>query len=323
MRAPKFWTSDTVAAKTLAALLWPSAALYGLGAILRRRSRTHRPRARIVCVGNLTAGGTGKTPVAIALADILTARGVKVVFLTRGYGGRMSGPLLVDLERHSAIEVGDEALLLARAASTVVARDKAAGAMFADGLGAEIVILDDGHQNPSVAKDLSLVVVDAAVGFGNGRLLPAGPLREHPAKGLARADAIIVMGKGAVSLPFTGPVIAASLEAEATDELAGKSVLAFAGIGRPEKFYETLKTLGAWVRRTRSFADHHHYSASELASLRLTAHQHHLTLATTEKDYVRIQPKDRKGIVPVPVRAVFAESSVIDGLLDRLAPRRG
>jgi tetraacyldisaccharide 4'-kinase len=321
MRAPEFWTRGSGGARALGALLSPLAALYGLAARAQPRGEPYRAKARVLCVGNLTVGGSGKTPTAIALARMLIARGVTVVFVTRGYGGSLAGPLEVDASRHSAAEVGDEPLLLARQATTVVARDRAAGAALADRLGADVVILDDGHQNFSLAKDLSFVVIDGETGLGNGRLLPAGPLREPAAVGLARADALTVMGSGTPALSaFHGPVLHASLAPDAGEALKGKAVFAFAGIGRPEKFFRTLRDMGAQVDGSLGFADHHAYGAAELASLRTAADRLGLMLVTTEKDYARLPPGERYGILPVPVHAVFAEPDAVERLLDRLAP---
>lgn len=319
MRAPDFWTSTNAFAKALAALLSPLGALYGLGTTFAKFREPFRPRASVICVGNLTAGGTGKTPIAIALARMIAARGKKAVFVTRGYGGSLAGPVLVNAARHGASEVGDEALLFAASGPTVVARDRAAGAAAADRLGADAILLDDGHQNFSVAKDLSLVVIDAEIGFGNGHLIPAGPLRESVGKGLSRADAVILMGEGDPRLDYSGPVIRARLVPTAGDSLLGRKVFAFAGIGRPEKFFRTVRELGAIVGGAQGFADHHVYSRLELAALRGGAERLGLDLVTTEKDYVRIEPRERKGIAPVPVHVVFADSSEIERLLDRVA----
>jgi tetraacyldisaccharide 4'-kinase len=271
-----------------------------------------------LCVGNLTAGGTGKTPVAIALGRMLAARGAKIFFLTRGYGGSETGPVRFV----PGLAAGDEAQLLSEAAPTIIARDRAAGARLADADGADIIIMDDGFQNFSLAKDLAFVVIDAETGLGNGRMIPAGPLREPIAAGLARADALIMMGKDEASRisGFPRPVLRAQLRPK-DDGLRGTPVIAFAGIGRPEKFFQTLRGLGALVRAERSFADHHVFQRSELASLRAEAESAHAALVTTEKDYVRIPPHQRTGIMPVPVEASFVDLPTLNALLDRLWPR--
>src|SRR3982751_21455 len=232
MRAPDFWRGRGLPA----ALLAPLGALYGLSVALKAKfAKPFDPGLPVICVGNLTAGGSGKTPAAIAIADRLRAKGHKPFFLTRGYGGSEQGPAMAT-RAHSAAQMGDEALLLARAAPTVVARDRAAGARLAKEKGASVLAMDDGHQNFTLRKNLSLVVVDAETGFGNGFQVPAGPLREPVAQGLARTDAVVLVGEGAPDLAgFHGPVLRAHLQPDGT-AFAGKTVFAFAGIGRPEKF---------------------------------------------------------------------------------------
>jgi tetraacyldisaccharide 4'-kinase len=320
MRAPDFWKRDGLAARVLA----PLGALYGLSVRARQaRAKPYRSKARVLCVGNLTAGGSGKTPVAMALARMLETRGQTVVFLTRGYGGRLSGPVRVDPTRHSAVDVGDEALLLAAVAPTVVSRDRARGAEFADTLGAQAIVMDDGFQNFQLAKDLSIVVIDAESGFGNGRLIPAGPLREPVEQGLQRADAVALMGDGAFALPaFGGPVFRAVLCPSAPVGLSGRAVFAIAGIGRPEKFFRTLEAMGARVIGTKAFPDHHPYTAQEIEDAKREAANARALLVTTEKDIVRIEATRRDGIVGVPVRAVFADDPNPGMMLDRLAKSR-
>jgi len=227
-------------------------------------SRSYRPPVPVVCVGNLVAGGAGKTPVALALADWLVERGVPAHFVTRGYGGRLRGPMRVDPIRHDALAVGDEALLLALRAPCWVARARSAGVRAAVAAGAGAILFDDGFQNPTVDKTLALVVVDAAYGFGNGRVIPAGPLRENLRGGLARADAVVlVAGEGDASdterlLTARGMLtLRAVLAPVGAERLIGSCVLAFAGIGRPEKFFATLRALGAVVVGARAFPDHH------------------------------------------------------------------
>jgi tetraacyldisaccharide 4'-kinase len=259
----------------------------------------------VICVGNLTAGGSGKTPVAIAVAKHLLARDEKVFFLTRGYGGAEAGPLLVTDQ--SAAKVGDEALLLAKTAPTIVARDRAAGARLAVAQGATIIVMDDGHQNFSLAKKLSLVVVD---GFDNGLMIPAGPLREPVAQGLSRADAVIAMNDD--PLAFGGPVLRARLAADGAD-LKGKRVFAFAGIGRPEKFITSLQEAGAIVTGREFFPDHHPYSPVEITRLRQLAGD--AVLVSTEKDFVRLEAADRRGIAVLPVAAAFDQPQLLDSIL--------
>ncbi|HVZ28126.1 MAG TPA: tetraacyldisaccharide 4'-kinase, partial [Rhizomicrobium sp.] len=296
----------------LALLLAPLGSLYGMSVMKKARSASpFRAPVKVICVGNLTAGGSGKTPVAIAIAEHLAAQRKKVFFLTRGYGGWEQGPIIVS--SHSVDDVGDEALLLARTAPTVVARDRAAGAKLAAANGADVIVMDDGHQNFSLAKDLSLVVVDGASGFGNRLMIPAGPLREPVAQGLARADAVIIVGDGAPDLQnFSGPVLRAKLEPEKMD-LSGKPVFAFAGIGRPEKFVATLRALGAEIKATQFFPDHHPYTPAEIATLKSSAGG--TMLITTEKDLVRLSPDMAKGITALKVRAAFGTPALLDRVL--------
>jgi tetraacyldisaccharide 4'-kinase len=316
MRAPDFWNSGTFAARTCAALLSPCGALYGASVRLRQsRSRPYRARARVICVGNLTAGGSGKTPVAIALAEHFAGRG-KVVFLSRGYGGRLDGPVIVDPARHTARDVGDEPLLLARHHKTIVARNRADGARLADDNGADYIIMDDGFQNFTLVKDFALLVIDAESGFGNGKLIPAGPLREPVRSGLKRASAIILTGTGAPAIPpFNGPILRARFLPENLERLRGK-VLAFAGIGRPEKFFSMLTDNGVELIGARQFPDHHIFTGREVAELKRQAAASNALLVTTEKDFVRLQPDQRARIEPVAIYASF-DTSFIENIIAR------
>ncbi len=269
----------------------------------------------VICFGNLTAGGSGKTPIAIAIAEALKARGRNPFFLTRGYGGREHGPALVIAENDAA-QVGDEGLLLARTAPTIVARDRAEGAALAHVKGAGVIVMDDGHQNFSLRKNLSLVVVDGQSGFGNGLMIPAGPLREPVTQGLSRADAVVIAGDGAPDLQgFGGPVLQVRLQADG-EAFRGRTVFAFAGIWRPEKFVASLKDAGAIIAGTQFFPDHHPYRAGEIAALRLAAKD--AALVTTEKDFVRLASAQRTAIATLPVRAVFREPAALAALLDRI-----
>lgn len=321
MRAPDFWDRDDAAATLAAAVLAPLGWLHG--ATVRWKAahaKPYRARVPVVCVGNISAGGTGKTPIAIAVADAIIAHGKNPFFLTRGYGGTLAGPVVVT-KSHTAEQVGDEPLLLARKASTVVARDRRAGALLAVERGADVIVMDDGHQNFALHKDLSLVVVDAERGFGNGRVLPAGPLRESAEQGLARADAVILAGDGNPQLAgFNGTVLRARVAAAATTDWKGVRVMAFAGIGRPEKLFRTLAGLGAELVETARFADHHAYSHQELSALKTKAGG--ARLVTTEKDWVRIAPADRDGIGFLPVAAGFDPPDGLDRLLDSFTSAR-
>ncbi|HEX3755208.1 MAG TPA: tetraacyldisaccharide 4'-kinase [Rhizomicrobium sp.] len=301
-----------------ARLLAPLGALYGASVARKAKtSRSYRAAIPVICVGNLTAGGSGKTPVAIAVAQALIARGARPFFLTRGYGGNVRRAALVT-QSDSAAQVGDEALLLTRTAPVIVEADRAEGAALAEAQSAGIIVMDDGHQNFGLRKNLSLIVVDGQTGFGNGRMIPAGPLREPVAQGLARADAVIAMGEGMPDLGgFAGPVLRARLHADG-ETLRGRKIFAFAGIGRPEKFTDSLRQAGAIITGAKFFSDHHPYSAREIAALRTAAGN--ALLVTTEKDLVRLAPEQRTGIAVLPVRAVFDNPAGLARLLDRVSP---
>lgn len=294
MREPAFWWRDTGLA---AALLSPLGMLYGGIAARRMAQPGASAGLPVICVGNFTLGGTGKTPTAIAIARMLEAAGERPFCLTRGYGGRLRGPLPVDAGAHHADDVGDEALLLARAAPTIVSRDRAAGAHKARAMGASVIVMDDGLQNPSLAKTLSIAVIDGRRGIGNGKVFPAGPLRAPLADQLERVNALLVMGgaSGAADVIAAAtkcniPILHGQLQpdAGAATALKGRKVLAFAGIGDPQKFFATLDAAGIEAPLRRAFADHHRYSAGEAAELVAQAERDGLDLLTTEKDLARM-----------------------------------
>jgi tetraacyldisaccharide 4'-kinase len=291
MKAPAFWWENPGVA---AALLSPLAAIYGGIAARRLEQAGARVGIPVICVGNPTVGGAGKTPTAIAVARLLLAAGATPIFLSRGYGGRLPGPVRVE-PSHRAADVGDEPLLLARVAPTIVARDRVAGAQLAKDQGASVIVMDDGFQNPSLAKDFSILVIDAGRGLGNGKVLPAGPLRAPLAPQFARASAILLVGTGRAVLAYRGssplPVFHGMLapDGESVASLKGRRTLAFAGIGDPEKFFATLDLVGIEAHLRRSFADHHRYSARDAASLVAEAERLELQLVTTEKDLARLR----------------------------------
>jgi len=321
MRAPDFWGEEP---GFLAELLTPiGAALDAVGRLRRAVVHPYRAPSPVICIGNLVAGGSGKTPAALSLAGILAARGIEAAIVMRGYGGSLAGPLRVDPQRHDAAAVGDEALLAAAQAPCWVARDRAAGVREAATHGAAVIILDDGFQNPHVAKNRSLVVVDADYGFGNGRLIPAGPLRERIADGLDRADAIVLIGDSTVSIAASTPVLHAALEPTAGDRFAGAPVVAFAGIGRPGKFFASLRELGATLVAERGFPDHHVYRAAELAALRREAKAAGALLITTRKDWVRLPASERAGIEVLDVTLRWRDPAALDALLAPLISRIG
>lgn len=319
MKTPAFWSERG----TASALLAPLGAAYAAGGLIRRwMVRSRRAGVPVICVGNVVAGGAGKTPVAIAIARRLAERSHAPHLLSRGYRGSREGPVRVDPQRHTAEEVGDEPLLLARAAPTWVCRDRPGGAAAAVAAGAELLVLDDGLQNPTLRQDLSLLVVDGGFGFGNGRLIPAGPLREPVALAAARCHAAIVMGDDLCGvtkqlLPCM-PVLHAVLKPQENVLPPDRPVIAFAGIGRPEKFFSTIEALGCQIVERLPFPDHHRYSAAELTRLLNTATRHGAVLATTEKDLVRLPPTFRGKVTPVPVTVAWEDVSALDRLLDRV-----
>lgn len=317
MRAPEFWDRPR---DPRSVLLLPAAGLYGLAGRLRRAVvRPHRAPVPVICVGALTVGGAGKTPVAIAVAEALAAAGHRPHFLTRGYGGAARGPLRVDLARHDAAAVGDEALLLAQAGSCWVARDRVAGARAAAAAGAGALVMDDGFQNPTLAKDAALLVVDGAHGIGNGHVLPAGPLRECVGDAVRRANAIVLLGAdetGVLTRLAGPPVLKAQLAAgpEAA-ALAGRRVFAFAGIGRPQKFFATLRAAGAEIAAERPFPDHHAYSVAEVKALLADAARLGAQPVTTAKDAVRIPRDLRSAIGVLTVHVAWHDRAALESLL--------
>jgi tetraacyldisaccharide 4'-kinase len=328
MRAPDFWNEPPgSSAGLLAGLLTPvGAALDAAGRLRRAVVRPYRPPVPVICVGNLVVGGSGKTPVALSLAGLLARCSIGAAVVMRGYGGRLAGPVRVDPQLDDAEAVGDEALLAAATAACWVARDRAAGVRAAVAEGAQAIILDDGFQNPHVAKDLSLVVVDAAYGFGNGRLMPAGPLRETIDSGLARADAIVLVGEPPAPdafRPLDRPVLRADLVPVGDAPAPGTSVIAFAGIGRPEKFFATLRGLDVRLVAERGFPDHHRYQPQELAALRGEAAATGAHLVTTRKDWLRLPPAERSEIAVLDVELRWHDDAAIDALLAPLIARVG
>ncbi len=318
--APAFWARPP---GLLSELLLPVGAGWEAAGRLRHSfTRPYWPPVPVVCVGNLVAGGSGKTPVVLMLAAHLVSRGTAVHIVTRGYGGRLGGPMRVDPARHDAAAVGDEALLLAARVPCWVARDRADGVRAAAAAGAQMVVLDDGFQNPGIAKNLSLVVVDATYGFGNGRVIPAGPLRENLIRGLARADAIVLLGaetqaRGPASLGIQTalPVLHAVLRPVAGERLTGSRLLAFAGIGRPEKFFATLRACGAELVATRPFADHHPYRTGEIDQLLRAAERAQARLITTAKDIVRVPAAMRAAIEVLEVEIRWRDPDALAEVL--------
>ena len=308
MGAPAFWRNDGLPARALL----PLATLYG--ALARRRLGAIGPDPGLptIVVGGLTIGGDGKTPLVLVLAHMLQKSGARPFVLARGYGrmrGGVGTPVLVDPDRHDVDAVGDEARLLSRAAPTIIGPDRVAAASLARRLGATVLLLDDGFHSRALRPDVALLVVDAVYGAGNGRCLPAGPLRAPLAAQLAAADVIVLIGDAAAGAAIARtagkPVLRASIEPEPTAAaaLAGARVVAFAGIGRPEKFFGSLADIGATVAATRAFPDHHRFSRQDLAALQGLAAAHDARLVTTEKDAARLDARDK--IATLPVRLAF------------------
>jgi tetraacyldisaccharide 4'-kinase len=318
MHEPAFWYRPP---SWISGLLLPLGAVYGWIAGRRLQREGADAGIPVFCVGNYHVGGAGKTPTVLALTKLLRDLGETPIVLSRGYGGRLRGPVQVDPARHVAADVGDEPLMLARTLAVVVARDRIDGAALARSLGASVILMDDGFQNPAITKDASLIVIDGGRGLGNGKVFPAGPLRAPLPPQLARTDALIVIGDGTAAAAVAAavaargrPVLSAHLRADQASvaSLGGKRVLAFAGIGDPARFFNTLRSSGIEVVRECAFADHHPFAQSEIEALSAEAKRDALTLVTTEKDLARLQggegmPDWAREIVPFKVTLEFGD----------------
>ncbi|MGE0108784.1 MAG: tetraacyldisaccharide 4'-kinase [Bdellovibrionales bacterium] len=315
MKAPAFWYKKR---SVMGTLLAPLGVLYRTGALLRRTvSSSAHSHVPLICVGNIVVGGAGKTPTALAIARYLKQQGAQPVFVTRGYGGRKKGPLRVDPKVHTANDVGDEALLLASVAPCWIGRSRPQAIRFASQEGTHI-ILDDGLQNPTIAPDISLLVIDGAVGFGNRHLFPAGPLRETLHDAFSRVDAIVMIGQDSelVTHCLGKTVLKASLKPSLPKAFADKpNVLAFAGIGRPQKFYDSCAATGLNVIKTQDFADHYAYTNKDLEKLAKEAAHKELSLITTAKDWVRLPRKFRHDVGVLHVDLLFENPEELGRIL--------
>ena len=316
MREPRFWHGPS---SLNSSLLQPLAALYGAVAARRLQRKGLNAGIPVLCVGNYHVGGAGKTPTVLALAKLLRELGETPVVLSRGYGGELRGPVRVDPTRHAASDVGDEPLMMAATAPVVVARKRADGVPLARAQNATVIVMDDGFQSPAVVKDASLIVIDSDRGIGNGQVFPAGPLRAPLRPQLARTDALIIVGEGTAAEPVAAgiaalgkPVLRAHLKPDAAQVAAlhGKRVLAFAGIGDPTRFFNTLRASGIDVAGQRAFADHHPYARGEIEGLVAEAKREGLTLVTTEKDLARLRDWAQH-IVPFPVTLEFDDVAAL------------
>lgn len=285
MKTPDFWKHTTPLSIVLAPIGW----LYGTITALRFKwGKAYKAPCPVICIGNLTAGGTGKTPVSLSIAHLLQKEGKNPCFISRGYGGKLRN-IIVNKAIHSAQQVGDEPLLLAQKAQTAISPNRAAGAKLAVAAGANCLIMDDGFQNPGLYKDLSFLVFDGSYGIGNGKIIPAGPLRETFTQGLKRADAVIILGEDKFGIAEKSelPAFYGSIKAKQPQNKQQKA-LAFAGIGHPQKFYNSLKSCGIDIVKTIDFPDHHFYTTVELRQIIDTAAKQNLQIFTTSKDYVKI-----------------------------------
>lgn len=315
IKAPLFWNNRGL----LSTALLPLSGVWRVLAVLRQRfAKTSRASLPVICIGNITVGGTGKTPLVGLLYDSLCERGHHPAILTRGYGGSEAGPLWVDSAVHDAAACGDEPLMLAESGDVLVSRDRAHGANIIAARGIhDVILMDDGMQNPFLEKDLKIGVFDGGVGVGNGRVLPAGPLREARSAGFAALDIVIINGDDETGLgamvPTGKPVYAGHIEPDQSviDDLGGSPVLAFAGIGRPQRFFATLRRSGANLVRWLAFADHHPYSASDLTKLQADALHYGAQLMTTKKDWMRLPRDWREKIAFLPITMALPDCDAI------------
>ncbi|MEM8936931.1 MAG: tetraacyldisaccharide 4'-kinase [Pseudomonadota bacterium] len=326
MREPWFWRSDTMSARIIAGAMTPLAAAYDTAQRARiAMIRPKDPGVPVLCIGNATLGGVGKTPCAIALEIALRAEGLSAQFLTRGYGGRLRGPIRVLRENHDALDVGDEALLLAASAPTWVSANRPAGAAAARQDGAQIIIMDDGFQNPTIQKTVSLLLAPPPDN-ANENLFPAGPNREPLARARERADFLICVGTNEEGAREGASALDADYAAwpEPANTPEPQSVVAFCGIGRPARFFETLDRCGFSLVAKIGYPDHHFYTAETMKTLRRLSADHKAPLITTEKDYARLHPSLREDILTLPIAMHFDKKEhLVQSILAIIAKPEG
>ncbi len=314
MKTPAFWQHKN----WLSTLLLPFTSFYEMaGTLSRIKTAPVTLPIPVICIGGVTAGGAGKTPVALYFGRRMNAMGVKAFYLTRGYGGSLEGPVQVNPAKHTAAEVGDEPLLLAEILPTIKCADRLKGAKLALKLGAECIIMDDGFQNPSLLKNLNVLVIDGRVAFGNNRLIPAGPLREKSKYAIARSHMVVIVNRTTrvPALPKEKPVFAASTFPRDGGRFKGKKLYAFCGLAYPEKFFEMLRTLGVKLIETRAFADHHPYTADEINEMIVAAVKEKAILVTTAKDMVRVPPALRDCMVTLELGLEMDNATALDNIL--------
>lgn len=320
MQPPHFWyeSDGRHSAPLLRMLLMPLSWIYAAAA--QRKINETIPKTvdtPVICVGNLTMGGVGKTPIVSYIADQLSNAGHTPATLSRGYKGRLPGPVQVKPGYHTPLDVGDEPLMLAKTHAAYISKNRIKGAQLIHKNNHSVIVMDDGHQNPSLLKTISLVVVDSEMGFGNKHVFPAGPLREHIHNGLARADAVIIVGSGNLHIPFSGPLFRTQIVA--SDTISQGPWVAFAGIGKPEKFFNSLRQQTDNIVECFPFPDHHTYTQKELDKLHMYATQHKAKLITTEKDYVRLPADMQANVTTLPIHLKWEQGDeFIDWLRDRL-----
>ena len=315
IKTPHFWTE----------LSWQSVILFPVSYIWRfghyaqqKILNTKETEIPVICVGNLTVGGSGKTPVVITLCRFLSGIGKSTSILTRGFGGKEKGPIFVSTNLHQSLDVGDEPLMMAHSLDVCVSRNRPLGANhILDKKKYDCIVMDDGLQNPTLKKDLNIAVFDGKFGIGNGFLLPAGPMRQKLEVGIQNIDLVIFNGKDETGLgqkiPPHIPIFTGELQPdeEIVEKMKNRRVYGFAGIGNPSRFFKTLNNIGADLVGEAHFADHHPYTNADLTQLYEEAMQSGAELVTTQKDWMRLPTDWRDRVLTVPVRIHFSADDTI------------